>query len=144
LLKPVTPARARRGSRFVFLSILSILSKHCSNCAILVESDNHPILDLHGVEAFTSAVLTRRHYFFLAFFFDIPAELKAIAIACLRFLTTGAFLGPFGSLPEWRVPLLNSRITLATLAFLAAFFISSLQSSLAVTSSLVGCIPYQE
>jgi hypothetical protein len=27
---------------------------------------------LYGVEAFTSAVLTRRHYFFF-FFFDIPA-----------------------------------------------------------------------
>jgi len=43
--------------------------------------------------------------------FDLPASDKAIATACLRDLTTGP------PLPECRVPLLNSPITLASLVF---------------------------
>jgi hypothetical protein len=42
-----------------------------------------------------------------------------MAIACARSFTIGAFFGPFGSLPAWRVPDLNSPITFFT--FLAAF-----------------------
>jgi hypothetical protein len=53
----------------------------------------------------------------LVFLLAILASDKAIAIACFLPLTTGPFLDP-----ERNVPLLNSPITLATLAFFAAFF----------------------
>ena len=58
-------------------------------------------------------------YFVLPIFFlDIFAEDSAIATACFLPLTIGPFLDP-----EFKVPDLNSFITLAILAFLAALFI---------------------
>jgi hypothetical protein len=59
-------------------------------------------------------------YFFLPIFFDdIFAEDNAIAIACFLPLTIGPLLDP-----EFKVPALNSFITLEILAFLAALFIT--------------------
>lgn len=52
---------------------------------------------------------------YFPFFFDLPATDKAMATACLRFFTTAAFLGPFGSFPLCRVPRLNSPIIFSTL-----------------------------
>jgi len=51
------------------------------------------------------------------FFLDLFAWIKAIAIACLGFLTTLPFL------PLFKVPALNSFITLATFLLPADFFI---------------------
>jgi len=51
-------------------------------------------------------------------FLDIPACDMAIATACLRLFTTGAFVGPLGLRPAWSVPALYSPMVFATFACL--------------------------
>jgi hypothetical protein len=53
--------------------------------------------------------------------FFMPACDIAIATAWARLFASGAFFGPLGSRPAWRVPALYSRMTFPTLACLADF-----------------------
>jgi len=73
--------------------------------------------------AATSTVHAPPPKYYLLFFFFIPAIDIAIATACLRFLTMGAFFGPLGLIPPWSFPAPYSFITLPIFFCCADFFI---------------------
>jgi len=61
--------------------------------------------------------------------FFMPASDMAIAIACLRLFAIGAFFGPLGLRPAWRVPALYSPMTFAILACFPALVVGFFMSS---------------